>query len=129
MANSALFNSQYGGFSLSAAASERLGDDTDGVMRARHDPAMLAVVDELGLEASSGNYCTLEKMELEGEWYTFTEYDGAETMRDDICMSVHSTSDPDQCARHVLRVSLQKLYELGFIKERAVRGPPKSVAE
>lgn len=127
--NRVLHNTQVGGFSLSEAASERLGDARQGRQRHRHDPAMLAVVDELGLENSGRRgTCTLEVKQLEGEWYDIVEHAGAEEVRDRIWQKVHRTSDMSDTL-YILDVGFQELYDAGFITENQVKTAPKSAAE
>jgi len=90
---------------------------------------MLAVVDELGLEASSeGRVSTLAIKHLEGEWYDIQEYDGSEEVRDRIWQQVHRTSDTSNTC-YILNVGFQELYDAGFITEEVVRNPPKNAGD
>lgn len=89
-------NGCYGGFSLSAEAEQLLikkkrwkpTDDSVPYTKSldykirnipRHDPALIAVVEELGAKAS-GDYADLEIEEIKGDRYRINEYDGMENV-------------------------------------------------
>jgi hypothetical protein len=80
-----VYNSCYGGFSLSERAAELLAkrkgwDEPDNYpIIPRHDADLVAVVEELGLAAASGRAAELSIRELpDGERYRIDEYDGSE---------------------------------------------------
>lgn len=84
-----LYNRCFGGFSLSRIASKalvELGIDIDpkygylpdGI--SRHDPRLIAVVECLGLKASSGRSADLMIYKVDGDCYRIEEYDGAENV-------------------------------------------------
>ena len=127
-ANRVLYNTCHGGFSLSDAACERLNVELNGRCVKRHDPAALAVVDELGAEASSGRRCNLNIRHLESEWYDIQDYDGVEEVRDRIQIDVLRTTDTSDTV-YELDVSFQELYDAGYITERVPKPPAKSAAE
>ena len=94
-----VYNASYGGFGLKHKAEDRYWEikgqpkpqhwyDTD---LCRHDPALLQVIDEMGLEEVTADYAELAITELpHGTKYFIDEYDGMETVRtiDDIVWSV-----------------------------------------
>lgn len=122
-----LYNDTCGGYKLSDTVCERLGDDMAEMNIPRHDPTLLAVVEELGLEASSGSRtCSLQVMHIEGEWYDIQTYDGAETVRDGFNMSITRATGSSH-THYRLNVSFQELYDAGYITERVPRLPlPKN---
>lgn len=124
-----LYNENYGGFRLSEGVCERIGDKTlRGYNVARHDPTVLAAVNEVGLEAAAGVASKLEVAQLEvGDWYHIKEYDGAESVHERVQMQVYCANDTSD-TRYTLSVSLQELYDAGFIKEAVAKHPPKSAA-
>lgn len=67
---------QFGGFGLSPAAEKLLGPQRH---KSRHDPRLLAVIDQLGTVAAAGMCCTLAFSEGTGP-YRIEEYDGFETV-------------------------------------------------
>ena len=77
-------NRCYGGFSLSEAAEaaweSRTGREFDSWHVPRHDPDLIAVVQLLDKEAS-GECAELEVVNIKGNQYLITDYDGAETIR------------------------------------------------
>ena len=124
-----LYNEGYGGFRLSEGVCERIGDKTlRGYNVARHDPTVLAAVDEVGLEAAAGVASNLQVKQLEaGDWYQIQAYDGAESVHERVQMEVYCATDTSD-TRFTLSVSLQELYDAGFITARVARHPPKSAA-
>lgn len=83
-----VYNSCYGGFTLSAKAIARLKEL--GVVSldehysieyniARHDPLLVQVVEELGAEAS-GRCAELSIATIHGNKYRVNEYDGMESI-------------------------------------------------
>jgi hypothetical protein len=88
-----VYNSDYGGFGLSAKALAELSalkeakgekfdmDDYRYGGLPRHDPDLVAVVEKLGEEAS-GRFAYLRVKELKGKRYRIDEYDGSETVRE-----------------------------------------------
>ena len=122
-----LYNDTYGGYTLSDTVCERLGDDMAEMNIPRHDPTLLAVVDELGLEASSGSRtCSLRVIHIEGEWYDIQTHAGMETVRDGFNMSITRATGSSR-THYRLNVSFQELYDLGFITKNEKRVPfPKS---
>lgn len=81
-----VYNSCYGGFCFSLRACERLVDlgvpnaDLEGSYEVcRHDPRVVAVVEDMGSSAS-GPCAALAVEEIAGERYRIDEYDGRETV-------------------------------------------------
>tara|TARA_A100001011_G_C14085415_1_gene746270 strand:+ start:572 stop:895 length:324 start_codon:yes stop_codon:yes gene_type:complete len=91
-----VYNSRYGGFSISRACAERMAElgnkeaaeliaDCDdrfyGYLEEtpRHDPALVRAVEELGDDAG-GNVSKLCVHELIGRKYIIESYDGLETV-------------------------------------------------
>jgi len=81
-----VYNACYGGFSLSERAVDRyrelsgirlIGREDDGRDIPRHDPHLVAVVEEMGEEAN-GQCAALKIEEIDGRMYRIDEYDGAE---------------------------------------------------
>ena len=88
-----VYNGCFGGFSLSAdavelakeitddpkwqAVSEKYGYLEEGIER--HDPVLVAVVEQLG-EHASGSCARLLIAEIESEVYKIDEYDGSESV-------------------------------------------------
>jgi hypothetical protein len=88
-----VYNGCFGGFSLSAeavelaksmtndskwqAVSEKFGYLTTGIER--HDPILVAVVEQLGDDAS-GSCARLLVAEIESPIYKIDEYDGSESV-------------------------------------------------
>lgn len=126
-ANRVLYNGQFGGFSLSPAACEKLNVTSRGRHIVRHDLKALAVVDELGVDASSGRRCDLRIKQLDGEWYTIEETDGAESVCDRVKVDVYSTAKGNEGTVYELNVSLQDLYYGGYISERTFKTQPQNV--
>ena len=99
--NKVVYNSCYGGFSLSKEAAERLAELDNKEMQEsldmckdnpyllhnnyfygnRHDPLLVQVVEELG-EKASGNCADLKIYYLKGNQYRIDEYDGLETVQE-----------------------------------------------
>lgn len=80
-------NTCYGGFGLSEEAMvlyyERKGVDPNEVLWSsrelvRHDPDLIAVIEELGEEKSSGFCAQLKVVEINTPLYRINEYDGME---------------------------------------------------
>ena len=74
-----LYNKGYGGFCFSDEARQRLkeiGLDTYTVRR--HDPRLISIVEEIGLERASGSYSNLQIAEIDYNLYQIREYDGSE---------------------------------------------------
>jgi hypothetical protein len=75
----------YGGFSLSeeaiAAIEARKGEPVwcQGIDLDRHDPDLVAVVEELG-ERANGDYAELVIVQIPGNQYNLLTYDGSETV-------------------------------------------------
>ena len=97
--NSVVVNSCYGGFGLSVKAAERLLElgskeveisiEDEGTEYewtcvswngTRHDSLLIAVVRELGKRANDDT-ANLEIVEIQGNQYHITEYDGLESLR------------------------------------------------
>ena len=109
--NKVVYNACYGGFGLSAKATELYAERkgiklfrgeksfgsygyyyTDESLSeesfycptyVRHDPDLVAVVEELGSEAASGGFAKLRVYRLSGNRYMIEEYDGFETVTED----------------------------------------------
>lgn len=93
-----VINACFGGFSLSIEALKLYGQrtgkkmlvDTDESSKyaihcdayniPRHDPDLVAVVEELGDKAAGSRHAKLEVVEVETDRYIITEYDGGETL-------------------------------------------------
>lgn len=93
--NKVVYNTCYGGFSLSKKASQYLNEKyglgisenygyVDDVL-SRHDQRLVEVVELMGDEAS-GTYSDLRIFELEGWVYRIDEYDGLETVETPDCV-------------------------------------------
>lgn len=81
-----VFNTCYGGFSLSTAATKRFAELTGRSLQwlgddlRRDDPALVQVVEELGA-AADGRYARLQIKEVPtGTRYRIDEYDGLESV-------------------------------------------------
>lgn len=108
--NKVVYNACYGGFGLSEAATEMYAERkgiklykgeksfgshnyyTDESMNdesfyypnyCRHDPDLVAVVEELGSEAASRMCAKLKIKKLSGNRYMIEEYDGYEAVTED----------------------------------------------
>ncbi len=81
MSNKVAYNSCYGGFGLSAKAQELLnqlkGEEVDYYDLPRHDKDLVAVVEELGSEAS-GTFGSITIAHIDSDRYRISEYDGWE---------------------------------------------------
>lgn len=81
MSNKVVYNSYYGGFSLSSKAQELLsqlkGEEVDYHDLPRHDKDLVAVVEELGSEAS-GTFGSITIAYINSDRYRISEYDGWE---------------------------------------------------
>lgn len=82
-----VINKCYGGFGLSDEAAARLGRDTNGGLPghnsardiARDDPALVALMEELGSDRVSGKLAELHVVEIpDGVPWQIEEYDGRE---------------------------------------------------
>jgi len=109
--NKVVYNACHSGFSLSEKATELYaerkgiklfrGDESFGDYSyytdeslsdesfysptyVRHDPDLVAVVEELGSEEASGGYAKLRVCQLSGNRYMIEEYDGFETVTEDL---------------------------------------------
>lgn len=81
MLNKVVYNSYYGGFGLSDKAQKLLnelkGEEVDYYDLPRHDKDLVAVVEELGSEAS-GRFNSVVIAEIDSDRYRISEYDGWE---------------------------------------------------
>lgn len=81
MLNKVAYNSYYGGFGLSDKAQKLLnelkGEEVDYYDLPRHDKDLVAVVEELGSEAS-GRFNSVVIAEIDSDRYRISEYDGWE---------------------------------------------------
>lgn len=77
-----VINACYGGFGLSDIAkqmlAQRKGEEGVEWFIPRHDPDLIAVVEELGVADASGKHAQLEIVEIVGNKYIIEEYDGSE---------------------------------------------------
>ncbi len=76
-----LYNASYGGFSLSEEMERilnHLGLDPDTI--ARHDPRLIDLVQEIGIENAGAPNCNLEIATIDSDQYRIEEYDGLETV-------------------------------------------------
>ena len=77
-----LYNASYGGFSLSEEMERilnHMGLDPDTI--ARHDPRLIDLVQEIGIEnAASSAGCNLKIAYIDSGQYRIEEYDGLETV-------------------------------------------------
>ncbi len=84
-----VYNDCFGGFGLSREAQSRLenriGDKPPSYQVDRHDPSLVAIVEEMG-DKANGAYAELKIKEIEGDRYIIEEYDGSESVQtpDDI---------------------------------------------
>ena len=78
-----VINCCYGGFDLSKKAEElyfqKTGKQFNEWTGSRHDPALVAVVEELTSKEASNEYSRLNIVEVKG-LYRITEYDGFESI-------------------------------------------------
>ncbi len=89
MKTKVIFNNHYGGFSLSKEATNILNERynlnipeygrVEGILE-RHDPRLIGVVEELGLERASGDFAQLEIKKIKSKKYYIDSYDGWETV-------------------------------------------------
>lgn len=80
MSTKVVFNACYGGFGFSAKAEEALrAVGVDPGNCSRHDPRVVAVVEELGA-AANGDCAELAIHVVAGRKYWIEEYDGHETV-------------------------------------------------
>ena len=81
MSHKVVYNDYYGGFGLSEKAQKLLnelkGEEVDCYDLPRHDKDLVAVVEELGSEAS-GRFNSVKIAEIESDRYRISEYDGWE---------------------------------------------------
>lgn len=81
MSHKVAYNSYYGGFGLSEKARKLLnrlkGEEVDYHDLPRHDKDLVAVVEELGSEAS-GTFNSVVIAEIDSDRYRISEYDGWE---------------------------------------------------
>ena len=81
MSHKVAYNSYYGGFGLSEKAQKLLnelkGEEVDYYDLPRHDKDLVAVVEELGSEAS-GTFNSVVIAEIDSDRYRISEYDGWE---------------------------------------------------
>ena len=81
MSHKVVYNSCYGGFGLSEKAQKLLnelkGEEVCYYDLPRHDKDLVAVVEELGSEAS-GDYGSLKIATINSDRYRISEYDGWE---------------------------------------------------
>ena len=90
--NKVVINNCYGGFGLSEKAVQRYQELSGVVLKSwetpcgiawatkdipRHDPALVQVVEELG-KCANGKFACLGTVEIPGNRYYITEYDGVE---------------------------------------------------
>ena len=90
-----VYNSCFGGFSISRACAEWMADrgntecmemldrdDFYGYLddAARHDPLLVMAVEHLGTKKASGSSAKLAVHELRGNRYYIDEYDGSESV-------------------------------------------------
>lgn len=76
-----VYNSKFGGFSLSDEAIARLGGEDEAEKMARHDPRLVQVVEDMGA-AADGSYARLRIHALKGRRYRIDEYDGYEGVQE-----------------------------------------------
>lgn len=81
MLNKVVYNVCYGGFRLSEKAEKLLnelkGEEVDYYDLPRHDKDLVAVVEELGSEAS-GMFASIRVATINSDRYRISEYDGWE---------------------------------------------------
>lgn len=81
MPNKVVYNSCYGGFGLSEKAKNLLnelkGEEVCYYDLLRHDKDLVAVVEELGSEAS-GMFASIRVATINSDRYRISEYDGWE---------------------------------------------------
>jgi len=85
MKSKVVINGDYGGFGLSEIALEWIGKHDsdlvaeDGYSIPRHHPLLAAAVEVLG-DLANGECASLMVVEIPGNQYFITEYDGVETL-------------------------------------------------
>lgn len=81
MSHKVVYNNYYGGFGLSDKAQKLLDElkdeEVDYYDLPRHDKDLVAVVEELGSEAS-GRFNSVVIAEIDSDRYRISEYDGWE---------------------------------------------------
>ena len=76
-----LYNASYGGFSLSEEMERILNHlGLDPYTIARHDPRLIDLVQEIGIENVGAPGCNLEIANIDSDQYRIEEYDGLETV-------------------------------------------------
>lgn len=81
-----VINACYGGFSVSKEVYERMGKEWDGYGYAfdndRTNPDLIAVIEELGSEKSSGRCAELEIVDIpeDATDWEISNYDGVESV-------------------------------------------------
>lgn len=76
-----LYNASYGGFSLSEEMERILNHlGLDPYTIARHDPRLIDLVQEIGIENAAAPGCNLEIANIDSDQYRIEEYDGFETV-------------------------------------------------
>lgn len=84
MTHKVVYNDSYGGFNLSEKAKEMLSqlkgiEISYDTIILRHDKDLVAVVEQLGAEAS-GHYSNLKIAEISSDRYRIFDYDGLESV-------------------------------------------------
>ena len=85
MSKKVVINACFGGFGLSddaeALVEKRTGEVFFSSSHPRHCPVLVSVVEELGVNAN-GTSAVLHVVELRGDRYIISEYDGAECVQE-----------------------------------------------
>ena len=115
-----------GVFCLSDEAYAHMGEVRHTRALTRHDPAMLAAVDALGLEACSNPpHSRLSELHLEKPWYYIQRNDGTETPIERLEIQVFRADDTTSTV-YTLKGEFQDLYDAGFITEHTPSAAPKN---
>jgi hypothetical protein len=83
--NKVAYNTCYGGFTLSTTAQSRLkelGVSQEYWEVPRHHPQLIQVLEELGLEAASGDCSKIKIFNIHEDKYRIREFDGKETVEE-----------------------------------------------
>jgi hypothetical protein len=88
MPHEVLYNKSYGFFQLSEEVERILSLlDLDPYTIPRHDPRLIDIVKEIGIENAGAPGTSLEMTTIDSDQYIITEYDGSETVCEpqDLC--------------------------------------------
>ena len=132
-----LINIQYGGFWLSDEvvnlynkSKPESSKDINAYSVVRHDPHLIQIVENLGLNASAGNHCDLRIIQIPAEFepvYEIREYDGREwinyhagdLIEYKLNQSFNDQSDVDKLSESECRSLLKDFIRIRDLKKRS----------